>query len=388
MHIALVSTYPPTKCGIANYSQNLARALAAEGVRVTILAEEVDAGTDSGDAERVWSRDRDWVADILARLETLRPELVHFQHEEAILGQDGRLPRLLRGAKALGIATAVTLHSVYAGALGVPGIRYSGQRFQRAIGKDADRIIVHQIDGCQDRLLAQGVAADKVLVIPHGTNVLALKPRDEARAELGIAPEVPMLLAIGFIHKKKGLHTLVDAIPKVRQKVPAVHLLIAGSFRTRPWDLLYNRRLRAGIAPGLGDGSIDLREGFHSGPDMNTMLAAADLLALPYRQRYGSASGILHMALGAGVPVLCADGYKFAEAKRAWGHEHPALFPPPEDATAWADAISDVLSNPDLLKQLADSSRTLGEQTSWQRVAQQHAAGFAEALAALGSSAP
>jgi glycosyltransferase involved in cell wall biosynthesis len=312
---------------------------------------------------------------------------MHLQHEESILGQDARLPRLLRGAHDLGIATAVTLHSVYGGALGVPGIRYSGRRFQQAIGEHADRIIVHQIDGCQDRLLEQGIARDKVIVIPHGTNIMQLEDRGAARAELGIDEEIRLILAIGFIHKKKGLHTLVEALPAVQRKIARVQLLVAGSFRTRPWDRLYNKRLRRSMEPGLRDGSIELREGFQSSESMHTMLSAADVLALPYRQAYGSASGVLHLALGAGAPVLCADGYKFAEAKRAWGHEHPTLFPAPEDAGAWATALCEVLGKPELLEELAGRSKVLGEDTTWQRVAEQHIAGFKEALASCSAAA-
>lgn len=380
MHLALVSTYPPTKCGIANYSQNLTAALRQEGIKVTVLAEK-SAGVPAQEGTRhSWSRREDWVADVATELAALKPDLVHFQHEEAILGQDRRLPALLERTRALGLKSAVTLHSVYPGTWGLPGIRFSGRRFQQALGELADRIIVHQIDGCQDRLLEQGIAAHKLVVIPHGTSMLQLQDRRAARAELGLADEGALILAIGFIHKKKGLHTLVAALPMLRKQVPDARLLVAGSFRTRPWDISYNRNLRRSMAPALRDGSIELREGFHASKSMNTMLAAADLLALPYQQRYGSASGILHMALGAGAPVLCADGYKFAEAKRAWAASDPSLFPPPEDASAWARAMAGLLGDEARLAELARKSSELGQATSWQRVAQQHIAAFREAV--------
>lgn len=387
MHVALVSTYPPTKCGIANYTKNLVTALRLEGTTVTVLAESSSNDVAEVDTRHCWNRKGSWGSDLLAQLETLRPDVVHFQHEEAILGQDGRLSALLRGVRKLGIASAVTLHSVYRGSLGVPGIRYSGQQFQRSIGEHADLVIVHQIDGCEDRLLAQGVDREKVVVIPHGTSMLTLKDKRAARVELGLDENAPLILAIGFIHKKKGLHTLVHALPNLRLQVPTAQLLIAGSFRERPWDILYNRRLRRAMEPAIANGSIDLREEFHSSNTMNTMLAAADLLALPYQQKYGSASGILHMALGAGAPVLCADGYKFAEAKRAWGKTFPELFPPPEEPSAWTTALVRVLGNDEMLGRLAAESRTLGEETSWAEVARKHAAGFTQALACARATA-
>ncbi len=384
MHVALVSTYPPTKCGIANYAKNLVTALREEGITVTVLAESSQDDTAEVGTRHCWNRKGNWVADLVEQLAQLQPDVVHFQHEEAILGQDARLSTLLRSVRELGIATLVTLHSVYSGVLGVPGIRFSGRQFQRFIGEHADLIIVHQIDGCEDLLLNQGVAGEKVLVIPHGTSMLTLKDKSDARVELGLSEHTPLILAIGFIHKKKGLHTLVHALPRVLQHIPKVQLLIAGSFRERPWDILYNRRLRRDIAPAIANQSIDLREDFHSAASMNTMLAAADLLALPYQQKYGSASGILHMALGAGAPVLCANGYKFAEAKRAWGQAHPTFFPEPEVPSAWATALTHILGNREILEQLAKESRALGEATSWERVAKSHIQGFE--LARIGAT--
>jgi glycosyltransferase involved in cell wall biosynthesis len=386
MKIALVSTYPPTRCGIANYAENLRVALRGEGARVHVVA-EVEPGTRGGedDVERSWSRKGPWVRDVLATLEALRPEVVHIQHEESILGQDRRLGALLRGVRELGIASVVTLHSVYGGRLGIPGIRYSPLRFQSELGRLADRIIVHQIDGCQDRLLEQKIDGDKVAVIPHGTTLIELPGRDEARRHLGIDGDSLVVLAIGFIHKKKGLHTLVDAFYSVVDGADRARLFVAGSFRRRPWDLLYNRRLEARMAAAQSRGWLDFREGFHGMDDMLTMLAAADVVALPYRQAYGSASGVLHMALGAGRAVLCADGYKFAEARRAWGDEHPELFPPPGDPSAWADALGKVLRDDELRARLAERAKGLGEETAWSRVAQQHLETFQAAVSAAGN---
>lgn len=374
MHVALVSTFPPARCGIGGYSAELAAALRQAGARVTVLAEEAPgaADVDDGDTLRCWNRRGPWQRELAARLESLRPDVVHVQHEEAILGQDGKLPELFGRARALGVGAVVTLHSVYDGALGVPGLRWSPLAFQRELGRAADRLVVHQRAGCADRLLAQGVEAERVAVIPHGTRELALPSRADARAELGLDEDALTVLAIGFIHKKKGLHTLVDAFGDVARAVPRAQLVVAGSFRRRPWDHAYRLRLRAKMRPGQDAGWLVLHEGFHGDDAMRAYLAAADVVALPYRQRYGSASGVLHLALAAGRPVVCASGYKFAEAAEAWGDAHPDFFPAPDDAPAWARALTRVLEDADTRTELAERARTLGQETSWPRVAGLH----------------
>lgn len=372
MHVALVSTFPPAKCGIGGYSAELVAALRQAGIRVTVLAETVPGAPTGDGIVRCWDRRGAWPRDVAAELARLRPDVVHVQHEEAILGQDGKLPALLARARALGVGAVVTLHSVYAGSVGVPGLRWSSVAFQRELGRIADRVIVHQVSGCRDRLLEQGVAAEAVTVIPHGTRAVALPEPDEMRRSLDLDAAALRVLAIGFIHKKKGLHTLVDAFPDVVRAVPSARLLVAGSFRRRPWDHGYRLRLRAKMRAGLAAGWLELREGFHDDTAMLGFLAASDVVALPYRQRYGSASGVLHLALAAGKPVVCASGFKFAEAADAWGDEHPELFPAPGDSRAWAAALTALLEQAEARARLAELSRLLGQRTAWPRVAALH----------------
>lgn len=372
MHVALVSTFPPTRCGIASYSAQLARACRAQGIRVTVLAELHEGTPDESDTLRCWSRSARWERDVMKTLEGVRPDVVHVQHEESILGQDGRLPALLRGLGEWGTGSVVTLHSVYGGHLGVPGFRWAPRRFQRSVGTLAGKLVVHQDFGCRDRLLSQGIEERKLALIPHGTSELDLPGRRSARASLGLPESAPVVLAIGFIHKKKGLHTLVECFPDVLHTIPNARLLVAGSFRERPWDLAYRHRLRTRMQKGLRAGWLDFREGFHGAENLNQFLAAADVIALPYRQSYGSASGVLHLALAAGKPVICANGYKFAEAKSAWGEKLSEFFPEPDRPHQWTRALIRALDDRKQLAELAEHASALGTATSWSAVAKQH----------------
>ena len=46
MRVAMVSTYPPTECGIATYTQYLTEALRAAGGEVFVLSQQGGAGED------------------------------------------------------------------------------------------------------------------------------------------------------------------------------------------------------------------------------------------------------------------------------------------------------------------------------------------------------
>src|SRR4029077_14873641 len=82
------------------------------------VTSELDAGV-----ERVWQRGSGWDVAAAAAVIARRPQVVHVQHEEAILHQDARLIRFLEAVGKADIARVVTLHSVYGGRRGGPGRR-------------------------------------------------------------------------------------------------------------------------------------------------------------------------------------------------------------------------------------------------------------------------
>ena len=389
MRVALVSTFPPARCGIAKYTANLRAALRERGdVDVTVLAERLaaDEATEP-QIHRAWHRRDDWVSTILAAVDEVEPHVVHFQHEEAILGQNRQLPRLLEGLRQRRIGSVVTLHSVFSKGRGwLPG-RWPAVTFQKALGSAVDRLVVHHRTGCRDPLLGQGVPNEKVHVIAHGTALEPLPSRERARAALGIGNDERVALSLGFIHFRKGTHTLLSAMRRVVDRVPGSRLIVAGMPRSRhPVDWAYRLLLRWRRRHGLRAGWLDYRPSFHSVEDVRNFLAAADVVALPYRQSYGSASGILHTALGGGCPVVCANGLKFAEALDHWGADIPDLFPRPGHVAQWADALIRVLSDDALREEMAVRSRALGEATSWCKVAQRHVEVYREAARVAGAA--
>src|SRR5262245_26279484 len=107
--VALVSTFPPAQCGIGNYSCELVRALSrtAPDIDVVVLAEHAPGADDTSGVVHAWHRRDAWTQQVLAAAERARPDLVHFQHEEGILGRGHELPGLCAELGARGIRTIV-----------------------------------------------------------------------------------------------------------------------------------------------------------------------------------------------------------------------------------------------------------------------------------------
>jgi glycosyltransferase involved in cell wall biosynthesis len=372
--VVFLSTYPPAPCGIGDYTRALRHAVErgapgpATSTTVEVVAERhpaVQAEVDP-QVERVWQRRGPWDVAAAAAVIARRPAVLHVQHEEAILGQDGRLIRFLEAVGKAGIARVVTLHSVYGGRLGVPYIWSPPPTFHRAIAAHAEAIVVHQHEGGQDFLERQGVPAHKIQVIAHGTPHVDGGPRDAARARLALPANAPLALFLGVIHRKKNLHTLLVAAAGVAAAVPGFRLVIAGRLRDRNLlDARYGRLLARLMRPGIAAGWLDFRGGYLPAGDIPAYLAAADVVLLPHDQRYGSASGVFHLALGAGRALVCSSSPKFGEARELLGHQIPEAIVPARDAGAWQRSITTLLRDPALRQRAEALSRSGAHATAW-----------------------
>lgn len=378
MKIALVSTWPRTACGIATYTEHVVRALIADGAApVTILSEEGgNLPLEGADVHEVFSRRRPFAAPIVEAAVRLGVDVVHVQHAPDILGMGAELMALLQGLRARGIRTVVTLHTVYDTWSGLIERKPHAAAFHRKLGAAADCILVHQ-PTCRDTLVGHGVPAARLALIPHGTDRLEAGDGARIRARHGIPADAPLLLFFGFVHVQKNVHTLLKAMPAILARVPAARLLVAGSVAGGTW---YNRAYAwylDHLVRSLKLGSrVTLTKAFVDATDVTDTYAAADLVLLPHQQGYGSASGVLHQAIGAGKPLLCSDVPKFEELKDV-GAE---LLVPTTDARAWAERSLLLLTDPAWRDPLLQRLQAYAETTRWDAIARAHLDLYARVL--------
>lgn len=383
MRLALVSTFPPAECGIGNYSRELVTSLRREApdIDIVVIAERDPRAIETHDVLRAWHREEPWVDAIAGAVARVRPDVVHVQHEENFLGRDRRLLALLARLRADGIRTVVTLHTVHG------GVR--GGAYHRRLARASDQLVVHQRTGNGDVLLAQGVPADRVRVIAHGTPALALPDRAAARAQLGLPAEGPLALFFGFIHFRKRVHVAVEAFERCADELGDARFVIAGRLRrSHLLDTLYTARFERLLRRGIASGRIIYRPGFVPPEHKAAYYAAADVVVMPHVQPYGSASGVLHEALAARRAILCTRGKKFAEAVEAFAGEFPEAFPNPDDRASWQRGFTYLLGSERHRAALAARVGTLAEETSWARSAQRHAELYRELVRHVPAAAP
>ena len=174
-----------------------------------------------------------------------------------------------------------------------------------------------------------GTLAGHVLRIPHGPYTLFTSTRSLAAP----APDCPCrLLFFGVIRPFKGLDDLIrafDSLPP--REAEDLHLTVIGE----TWEG-FTQPNRLITASPYRD-RITFVNRYVTDAELAAALDEADAVVLPYHR--SSSSGPLQMAMGYGLPVVVTSVGGLVEAAQGYGG---ALFVPPKDVGALADALSRV----------------------------------------------
>lgn len=370
MRVGHLSSFPPAHCGLATYAAALVDAMVSVRRDEHVVLAQAGAPEQAGRGWRAlptFDARRDYVAAVAERAGALGLDVVEVQYTPDLLGHDDRLLRVVRELGARRTAVVVNCHSVF------PPRWRGAARFDRALAQAAAAIVVHT-PRMRDDLLARGVPAAKIAVIPHGTRIVRPPARAASRAALGLPADVPLLVFFGFVWPGKGLELLIDAFAEIARRVPDALLLVAGWTRKRSLEgAAYMRWLRARAAWRGIRGRVRFTGGYVPDDQVDAVFGAADVVALPYRQDYSSASGVVHQAAGMDRLPFCSRIAKFDEVA---DEVSPSLLADPRDLAGWIAGLTGLLGDRDgaLVSRLRARLRAFAERTQWERVAERRLA--------------
>lgn len=162
--------------------------------------------------------------------------------------------------------------------------------------------------------------------------------RTQMLEEFGIEPDKVVGAVVGSVMEKKGLHVLLDALPRVLQRAPNFRLLVVGQPRPRDADYAASLRERA---QQLNVAEAITWTGRRR--DIPNLLAASDLLVSASLEENFPISMLEAMA--ARLPVVATAVGGVPECVR---DEETGLLLPAKNAPALADAIIRLALSPDL----------------------------------------
>lgn len=165
----------------------------------------------------------------------------------------------------------------------------------------------------RDVHVAAGYAAARFVVIPNGFDLTHFRAdghaRASVRAELGLGADVPLAGMISRFDPQKNHRGFVEALAALRERVPGVRALLAGSGVDTSNGALLRWMDEAGVRDACH--LLGRRD------DMPRLMAALDLLLLP---SLGEAfPNVVGEAMACGVPCAVTDVGDAAEMVGALG---------------------------------------------------------------------
>ncbi|MFN8113674.1 MAG: glycosyltransferase family 4 protein [Solirubrobacterales bacterium] len=261
-----------------------------------------------------------------------RPDLIHVHGAQA--GVVGRLAR----AAAPAIPLVHTPHRyAFVDGSGPSASNLAYRALERALMPLATRVLCV----CEaEREVAIGLGAGaRTRVVHNGIEPRPAGPLDPRFG--GLAEDGPLIVAVSELFRRKGVPTLIEAMPAILTANPGANLVVAGEGPERAEA--EEARDRLGLA-----GRVHLAGHV---PDPSGLSAAADVFvnpalaeAFPY--------GVLE-AMAAGAPCVVTDAGGCAEAI---ADGESGLVVPVGDAEALAAAVNGLLADRDTAARMADAA--------------------------------
>jgi glycosyltransferase involved in cell wall biosynthesis len=354
----LLSTFPPTACGIATFSAALAAGLVAHGASVDVVRCGVDGGMEdplvSGTLDDAGPDRFDGALDVLDGC-----DVAIVQHEYGIYGgADG--DDVLTVLEALAVPAIVVAHTV----LRHP--TWHQRQVLEAVCDNADAVVV-MTETARTRLIEHfDVDATKIEVIPHG----ATTPGSAGTSDAGRRdPRRPArVLTWGLLGPGKGIEWAIDAMASMSDLRPRPSYVVAGATHPKVLErdgesyrrMLVERSSRMGAAPWVtfDDAYRDLQQ-------LDHLIRSADVVVLPYDSEEQVTSGVLVDAVAAGRPVV-STAFPHAVELLATG---AGVVVPQRDPIALAQAIRAVVTDVELAGSMAAEARRLAPGLSWNAIA-------------------
>ncbi|PYX94497.1 MAG: group 1 glycosyl transferase [Acidobacteria bacterium] len=321
MNICLVTAFPPSRRGLNEYGYHIARELRRNPLlSVTILGDELPSpGPElpGFSVTRCWDFNRlSNPICLLREIRRLQPDIVWFNIGFASYGNKAlpatvglTMPALVRLA---GFRTHVTLHQL----MDTVDLNDAGVRFQRIYklgGALITRILlmsdsVSVLLPAYRTILQEKYGAGSVHVRRHG--ILSGRPEYPDFSKRG-KPE-HRVLAFGKWGTYKRLEPMIEAFRAVADAMPPVRLVVAGGNHPNTPGYVES------VAQKYSDDPRIEFTGYVPEEQLPDLFRSATVTVMPYSSSAGC-SGVAHLALQYGVPIVASDISDFRQLSEEEG---------------------------------------------------------------------
>lgn len=364
MKIVMVTSYPPDKCGISDYSHNLVKSLRAHA-KVVVISRKGDS--ENGiihrkNVKRSWlqiieelrtfPQAAEDVAKCMKIIEKEKPDALHIQYEPGLynLFFTPMLFDALRKNFPM-IKKILTLHAIDYFPLNL---------FHKLfLYKKPDRIIVHT---------------------EYHKNIIKKINKNTIKIPMGLAPKTTKsaikdyVLYFGFLSVHKGIENLIRSYDKIKDKT-RIKLIIAGSINPAyKQQQDYRDKIKNMIERlGLSD-SIDFIYNYIPAKRLERTIADAKFVVFPYLKSYsGGQSQAIMDAVSIGKPVIVS---KLPGLTENIVNGKNGIIVTPDNENDLAQAMRKLSSSNKLLNKISSNNKNLARCLSWKNIARKTIAAY------------
>ena len=369
--ILFISTFPPKKCGIASFTQDLVNAInleMTEAMTINICALDKKRNEELYEYPVIMTMDAHQLNLSLQTAKNINNDpsvkLICIEHEFGLYG--GELGQYLLGfLSLLEKPFIVRFHTV------LPAPALERLKIVQSIGLLADKVIVMTKHSA--RLLKEDyqLSPDKIIIIPHGTHAHSTINTNDLKGKYGLKNK-QVLTTFGLLSPNKGIEKGIIAMKEISIAFPDAVYIVLG--QTHP-NLLeqegekYRNYLQELIADNDLEENVRLINEYVPTKKLMEYLALTDIYLFTSKDPDQAVSGTFLYAMSAGCPIISNS---FVLAKEMLDEKTGVILTPGHNNELAENAIR-ILQNPQLKKEMSNNAFLKTRNTTWEKVGQKHA---------------
>lgn len=374
--IAFIGNYPPRKCGIATFTDDLRRSVAqsADAHCLVVALNNIPGGYPYSQEVEFQIAEQE-LEDYRAAADFLNfnnIDVVSLQHEYGIFGGPcgSHVLALLRDLR---MPVVTTLHTVLS----------NPSQMQRMVLSEvirlSTRLVVMTERSRQTLLDTYSVLPEQIDLIVHGIPDAPNTPQHVLKEHFNVQGK-PVALTFGLLSPGKGIEYVLRAIPEIVKEFPDFIYLVLGATHPtliREQGERYRISLeRIAIELGITK-HVSFYNRFVSLDELTEFIGAADLYITPYLNEQQAVSGTLAYAFGCGQAVISTPYWHAAELLS----DGRGVLVPFADSNAIAKETIALLGDSGRRHKMRREAYQLGRSMTWDVVSKEYLSSFTHSRA-------
>lgn len=365
--IVFLSTYPPTQCGIATFTEDTINAISkayGKSIDCEICEITFKGQANPNSTYHLPSKDKDAYTEIAAKInKDSAVKLVHIQYEFGLFGgQYGDY--LLDFLDEIKKPIAYTFHSVIAKPnKELKAIVQLVSSFSQAIF-----VMTNQ----SKKILVEDYAINEkhIYYVPHGTHLVNYENTQKAKKKLLLENRL-ILSTFGLLGEGKSIETGLMALPKIVEKFPNVLYLILG--KTHPNTIIDNLDLYRNSLEDLVinlnlENNVRFVNEYLEVNQLLDYLKATDIYLFTSKDSNQAVSGTFSYAMSCSCPIVASKIPHTLESLTS----DIGILVDIKNVDQFAVATLKLLGDSGLREHMALNAYANTTQTSWENTAIKH----------------